>query len=134
MIYKYSQLSNDERMNYDEMRKIDCGHVGREIHLGQLKLLITELMFLSKKSEKGNKVVYVGAAEGYHTAKLADMFPQLTFELWDPGKFTVLKRDNIKIFNAFFTTKNAQDYAHEGNNILFISDIRNLEISAIKTG
>lgn len=49
--------------------------------LGQLKLLITEIMFLVKVSKHGDKVVYVGAAEGYHSGYLADMFPDLHFDL-----------------------------------------------------
>lgn len=100
--------------------------------MGQLKLLISEILFLTKKSKPGNKVLYVGAAEGYHIAMLADMFPTLTFDLWDPSPFHVDKRPTIKIFNKFFTDGDAQSYKSQGNNILFISDIRNLDIGSAK--
>jgi hypothetical protein len=130
-IYKYAQLT--ARMPFAEFSKSSCGQ-SKKIHMGQLKLLISEIMFLSKKSHPGNKVLYVGAAEGYHTAYLANMFPHLTFDLWDPGRFHIEDRPNIKIFNRFFTHEDAKKYISQGYNTLFISDIRNLEIAeSIKT-
>ena len=126
-IYKYSQL--EKKIPYDQILKNECNHT-KQYHLGQLKLLISEIMFLTKKSKHVNKVVYVGAAEGYHIAKLADMFPNLTFDLWDPGRFTVESRKNINIFNKFFTNKEAITYKNQ--DILFISDIRTLDIAKFR--
>lgn len=120
MIYKYSQLK--ERSKYD--KKYDK----IIMHFGQLKLLFSEMLFLSKYSEDGNKVLYIGAASGYHISLLADLFPKLTFDLWDAGKFNLEQRDNIKIFHKYFTNSDAQEYKKEGKNILLISDIRNLDI------
>ena len=83
-VYKYSQLT--DRITYRDALQKGCISEKIKIHLGQLKLLISEIMFLTKKAKDGDRVLYVGAAEGYHTAKLADMFPTLTFDLWDPGR------------------------------------------------
>jgi hypothetical protein len=96
--------------------------------LGQLKLLISEILFLSKKAKSGNKVVYVGAAEGFHIAYLADMFSDLTFDLYDNRDYVIEHRSNIKLFHRYFTQEDAELYSKEGHNILFISDIRNLAI------
>ena len=126
MIYKYSQL--EDRITYEKSKKMNCHNSTR--HLGQLKLLLTEIMFLSKTWKHGKKVLYVGAAHGYHIYYLAKMFPMLTFDLWDPGKFDIEEHPNIKIFNKFFTNDIAKSYKAQGNNILFISDIRNLEIAS----
>lgn len=126
-IYKYSQLN--ERMPYDKMKETDCGG-SKHYHLGQLKLLISEIMFLTKKSKLATKVVYAGAAEGYHIAYLADMFPELIFDLWDPGRFSVDNKKNINIFNKFFTNEVARSYRDQ--NVLFISDIRTLDIAKFK--
>lgn len=130
--YKYSQI--DGRMSYTEMRNSDCEHTtSKKIHLGQLKLLIAEILFLAKYSKEGNKVLYVGAAMGYHTYILAKLFPYLTFDLWDPGKFKIKPHPNITIYNKFFRDEDALDYKKIGSNILFISDIRNLEIRNLNT-
>ena len=48
------------------------------------------------------KVVYVGAAEGYHTAYLADMFSDFKFDLWDQREFDIKDRPNITLFNRLF--------------------------------
>ena len=130
VIYKYSQL--EKRMGYEEMKRDQSCYTLKGIHLGQLKLLMSEIMFLSKYAKDNNKVLYVGAASGYHITKLVDMFPTLTYDLWDPGKFDIQERKQIKKFNKFFTNKEANKYKNQGRNILFISDIRNLEIASWK--
>jgi len=126
-MYKFSQLN--ERIGYDEAKKLDNI---KNMHLGQLKLLISEILFLSKYAVDGNKVVYVGAAEGYHIPKLVDLFPKLLFDLWDPAKFGIKEQKNLKIFNKFFRDTDAENYTKEHNNILFISDIRTLEIAVFR--
>ena len=124
MIYKYSQLHN---------KVTDIEYVKYKVlHLGQLKLLLSEILYLTKCASDNNKVVYVGAAAGYHIPLLADMFPNLMFDLWDPGHFGISESRNIKIFNKFFTQSDAKNYRDEGHNILFISDIRNLNIQHLK--
>lgn len=128
MIYKYSQLY--KRISFNEARKIK--RINKKIHIGQLKLLYSEILFLTKHAKNNNKVLYIGAGPGYHIAILADMFPNLNFHLWDPVVFEIEKRDNIKIFNNFFTNSEANQYKKEGNNILFISDIRNLNIAKFR--
>ena len=128
MRYKYSQL--DKRIEYDEAKKLSKDV--KEMHLGQLKLLISEILFLTKYAKDGNKVVYVGAAEGYHIPKLVELFPNLTFDLWDPAKFGIKETKTINIFNKFFKDEDAENYVKEHNNILFISDIRTLQIAVFR--
>lgn len=128
MIYKLSQLN--QKMAYKDAVKYE-GLI-KDFHLGQLKLLFSEILFMTKYAKPNNKILYVGAAEGYHIAKLADMFPHNIFDLWDPSPFKVDKRNNITIYNKFFTNKEATKYKDAGNNILFICDIRTLEIGDYK--
>lgn len=138
-IYKYEQLKG--RIPYDEVDINKCPIFKKNLmHLGQLKLLMSEILFLTKitnqirknKSNLGHKVikkvVYVGAAEGYHTAYLADMFPDFKFDLWDQREFDIKDRPNITLFNRLFLDSDADNYVAEGSNIVFISDIRNLDV------
>lgn len=127
MIYKYSQLTKRRKYTDSKIYK-----ERKVYHFGQLKLLFSEIMFLTKYADNGNKVLYVGAASGYHIALLADLFPFLEFDLWDPAKFNIEEKNNIHKFNRFFTTKDAENYKKEGKNILFISDIRNLDIQHVR--
>jgi len=123
MKYRYDQI--DKRIPYmNENRNIG-------VHIGQLKLLFSEVFFISKFLKMNpKKVVYVGAgSDGYHNTYLSKMFPQIQFDLWDPGKFNVEERPNIKIYNKFFNDSEAKKYEPEGKDILFMSDIRNLSIA-----
>lgn len=107
-------------------------------HWGQKKLLLSEIQFLTNvckklntKSLKDYAVVYAGAAAGYHFPILYNLFPELIWILYDPGKFSKEsymhpEKQKVKIFNQFFTDetiKHAQQNA-ENRKILFISDIR----------
>lgn len=128
LVYKYSQLNN--RASYDYAIKKTKEH--KQLHLGQFKLLFTELLFLTKYAHAGNIVLYVGAAPGHHTTLLADLFPNLQFDLWDPRKFETEPRKNIKTYQEKFTIDQAKRYAELNEKILFICDIRTLSIGKYK--
>lgn len=126
MIYKYSQLKH--RMKYSDLKKGD----DYNFHFGQLKLQLSEVLFLTKYYTDNALVIYVGAAGGYHIPFLVDMFPNLTFHLWDPLPFAIKQTDRMRIFNRFFTNKDAENYKDMNKKILFMSDIRNPEIRRMK--
>ena len=115
------------------------GRKKKAIKWGQLKLFITELQFLNKywnESEVAKPTcVYVGAAPGHHIAVLANMFPQVNFELYDARNFDPALNllDNVKTFVQYFTTETAEKYK-DRNDIFFISDIRSLEYNKEKEG
>lgn len=139
-VYKYSQLIERKqfvkkeinRKNKYKSSNISKTEIDRSFHLGQLKLLMSEVLFLTKHYGDNRKVVYVGAAEGYHISYLADMFPKMTFDLWDATEFKLIKKSNMKIFNRYFEQEDAIKYSKEGFNILFMSDIRNVEVGVAK--
>ena len=128
IIFKFSQLA-DSVPYVKGKEKLDTSKAS--IHLGQFKLFFSELLFLTKYIHEATRVLYVGAAMGYHIAKLADLFPTIMFDLWDPGKFSIEPRDNIKIYNKLFRNENAQAYASDKENILFMCDIRTLDIGTL---
>jgi hypothetical protein len=102
------------------------------LHWGQRKLLLSEIEFLTLYGHLSNTVLYVGAADGKHIAYLAELFPEHKFLLYDPNKFDecLYKVSSIKIFKQFFTDDDVQQYANQ--NILFISDIRNMPDDYVK--
>lgn len=126
MIRYYTELK--ERDVYINVTKIP-----NVVKWGQLKLFLSETTFLSKMAaESKNKflVLYIGAADGYHIGKLANLFPLYMFHLWDPRDFFVKESHNIKIFQKYFTDEEALKY--DGDNILIICDIRTLTIKYAK--
>jgi cap2 methyltransferase len=96
-------------------------------HWGQRKLLLSEILFLTKVLDSKNDdktVVYVGSAKGTHIKILVKMFPNLKFELYDPNDYDdiLYSISNIKIYQQFFTDEDAKKYKNQ--NVIFISDIR----------
>jgi len=127
----------------------DTNIVKPTIHLGQRKLFLSELLFLTLVMDKYDDqeyVVYAGAAPGNHTYKLLTYFPNIKLILVDPNKFNLYNSDqndieylsktqmdkwiniikksskHVFIYNGYFTTDMAEKLG--GLNPLFISDIR----------
>lgn len=130
LIYKYSQIPNNHRIKYDESLKLCRGK--KKMHLGQFKLFFSELIFLTMFAKPNDKILYIGAAPGYHITKLADLFPDVNFDLWDPRKFEIELRSNIKTYNDFFTDVSANSYKQNNERILLMCDLRTLEIGKLK--
>lgn len=120
------------------------------IHIGQRKLFLSELQYLTGVVDpsKNYLVVYAGAAPSNHTALLFKYFNNVKFILVDPNKFDIFKYGNIQpvtvktvfdivklqtlpdisIINDLFTDDVAEGSVHIANKfdrtLLFISDIR----------
>lgn len=101
------------------------------LHWGQLKLMLSELEFLTiaikeleNKSDKKIIMVYAGAAPGHHILYLSKLFPNIYFELYDPNKFAIPNTDQIKTHVQYFTDEDAKYWSESKDIILFCSDIR----------
>lgn len=101
------------------------------LHKGQYKLYLSEIDFLTDYAKYGSLVIYVGAAAGHHINKLYDDFGHLNlkYHLYDTNYFDSLlqTKDNITLFHEYFTDEHCQKYK-KIKDILFISDIRNMEV------
>ena len=103
------------------------------IHYGQLKLLISEIYFLTLYGmSREVTVVYAGAAPGIHIPFLSRMFPHVDFHLYDPSKFRIEPTNKIHLYTQYFTETDAQKWSCDsrstsGETLLFISDIRSLD-------
>jgi hypothetical protein len=90
---------------------------------------MSEIEFLTTYARDGMTVVYAGAAPGTHLAYLSHLFPNVTFELYDPAPFTVRESPRIKIFtgnDGMFTDETAKKYSGR-NDVLFICDVRSAD-------
>ena len=63
---------------------------------GQRKLLVSEIFFFTKFSH--GHCVYVGAADGKHINFLVKLFPDITFDLYDPRDFMIKESKRVKIY------------------------------------
>ena len=129
MIYRYDQIT--DRTSFEKSEKIITNNLdGYPVHWGQLKLLITEIMFLTKDYDPDEKyiVLYIGASPGEHINFLVKLFPNFHYVLYDGVKSMVKPQNNIEIKQQLFLEKDVEEYKSRAANILFISDIRNLRI------
>ena len=97
------------------------------IHIGQLKLVMSEIQFFTRywnPEEIPNPIaIYAGAAPGFHIPFLVQLFPSMTFHLYDPRPFGIKETDNIKLHQQYFEEKDAAQWANRKDTFL-ISDIR----------
>lgn len=103
---------------------------------GQLKLLITELDFLTRywnpETVPTPWVLYLGAAEGHHIAILSKLFPQARFVLYDQRAFSPLLAGlpNVETRQRLFLEADYPEFT-DRKDVFLISDIRSLEYSRI---
>lgn len=97
----------------------------------QLKLFAGELAFLTlavgQKVIENSVIVYAGAAAGNHIPLLAAFFPDTHFYLYDTEQFEIDSTKYIHIFREEFTEDVARAWRLTGQQIIFISDIRNMK-------
>lgn len=120
----------------DSLAVLECKH--KNIHKGQLKLLVGEISFLTQFARCFDTVLYVGAADGLHIPVLDTMFKhlQLRWILFDPCSFhwTVLNwcqqnASRVSLHNTVFTMQHAEELRGACSaKLLFISDIRIVDL------
>lgn len=135
-IRTYSRVLGDDakRMEYQSHDMLPTEVRSRRrnlIHMGQRKLLMSEIEFLTEYATTNTVVVYAGAAPGSHIPILLDMFPSVIFHLYDNGtyssnlfdKVSNNPRKGLEVYERYLDADTARAYRHKGN-ILLISDIR----------
>ena len=82
LLYNYNELPNI--INYISSDKT---YINNNCHLGQRKLLLTEIEFYSKfvDRKKNNIILYAGSAACEHLTIILRLFPNLKFILIDPN-------------------------------------------------
>ena len=90
------------------------------LHLGQRKLLLTEVNFLTGHGNLSKNIVYIGAAPGHHIEFLSTLFPNHTFYLYDPRDFSIKQNSKIFIFQKYFEINDINFL----DDFILISDIR----------
>ena len=105
-------------------QKKKAGEVFSTEHMGQRKLLLSEIELLNMTNKDfAYTAVYAGAAPGIHIPFLAEMFPHVTFHLYDPRPFQIAETERIKLHCGYFTDSTASTYA-DIHNLIFVCDIR----------
>lgn len=125
--------SSSPTARYDPKKK----RVWATTHWGQMKLLLSEIEFLTPYYGKEFHVIYAGASPGVHIPVLARMFPTMKFILVDPqpSMMTYRQCPNTEVVEARMTNELAREFASRdwGGRLLFISDVRTGENGSSET-
>lgn len=109
---------------------------GRSFKVGQLKLLVNEILFIvnhwSLNVSPDIYLVVAGSVTGEHFECFAEMFPQIVkIDLWDPKDDLSLLRPGKKKPNAkiefiqdYLTPEVARERYYSKQNVYFVSDLR----------
>jgi hypothetical protein len=127
---------NSKKIKFEYITK---DNENENCHMGQKKLLFSEIEFLNNVSKYVNLYdclfIYVGASPGAHINIIKKLFPDIYFLLYDMGKIEMDFEDNLIIFdgeNGFFNDSKI-NYILELKKklnkkyILYVSDIRTSE-------
>lgn len=109
----------------------------KAVHWGQRKLLLGEIAFLTlywdEKRLPNPTVVYVGASPGTHIPFLSQLFPTITFHLYDPLPFNFSESNRLILYPRHFTDDDARRWSHFNDEVLLISDIRSSDYTQLTT-
>jgi hypothetical protein len=126
------KLKHHASLQTQYQEKYDSKFRSPNVHLGQRKLLLSEIQFLNeyyKKNTEDPTLLYVGAAPGTHLLLLHVLFPKVKFVLYDGAKFDIKLKKFPSIFEihegetGFFTSDLCRKLKM-GDNLLLVSDIR----------
>jgi hypothetical protein len=87
-VIKFNDIKHTLPYEY-EKKSLNMG-----LHIGQRKLLLSEIQFLTKHD--ADYCIYVGAAPSNKTHFLSNLFPHIKFILVDPNKFEIHLTDTYK--------------------------------------
>lgn len=90
-------------------------------HIGQRKLLLSEVQFLTQVNSGIKYCIYAGSAPGHKTHFLSKLFPDTKFILIDPNKFNlVIVNDKTLSVNKTLFTSNKYHRDEPHNDIVHI--------------
>ena len=126
----YTLGDGDGEMEYKENDKPN-------LHLGQLKLLLSEMQMLIYYADNSivKTIVYAGAAHGNHIYILSKLFPDFTYHLYDISENwdeRLYEKDNIFVNNKYFDDIELEKWQNFTDPVIFISDIRTLDVDEKK--
>ena len=130
-IITYDDIKN--KLPYRSMKYF----IRKSLHIGQLKLLISEIQYLTDELvKKGLKhtdkiyFVYAGSAPGHHTSILEGLFPNAEFLLVDPREHCLYYANNKTQYDKEHTSKFLYYKVASGNRF----DIPDRNIDCILDG
>lgn len=103
-----------------------------------LRLLISEILYIVRYIKydpygKQARIIYIGAAPGFHLVKLMKMFPFIYFDLYDDQEFhSDLERyisennEQVTMYRELFTLETCSRYEDRNDDLYLITDHKDI--------
>jgi hypothetical protein len=132
-ILQLSQCNTNNMLVWDD----DIANKVKEnnLHWGQLKLFLSEIIHLVNFINEYDIIIYAGAAPGIHIVLLADLLSTKKFFLFDPNNIwdaRLYDKKNVVMCTKSFNDIEAHRLFKFNKRYFLISDIRNLDIGYAK--
>lgn len=101
-----------------------------------MRLLLAEMMYITRYVDfdpygANTRIIYIGAAPGFHLIKLMKIFPFIKFDLYDDQelhpeleKYINENGDQVSIYRELFNLETCSRYDEYDDNIYLITDFR----------
>lgn len=100
-----------------------------------LRLLMSEILYITRyvdyQDSKPIKIIYIGAAPGFHLVKLMKMFPFIIFDLYDDEelhpdleRYLIENENQVTMYREKFTLETCSRYEEALEDIYLITDNR----------
>lgn len=137
---KYEYFNKDTLFTFgngDGQKQFVKDDIWENLHIGQMKLLLSEMQALIYYTDTTvvKNFVYIGAAHGFHIYVLAKLFPTFNFYLYDISTGwdkRLYQEENVFINNHYFEKDDIKYWQEKNEPLILVSDIRNLDVGDAK--
>lgn len=103
-----------------------------------LRLLLSEILYITRyvdyENDKIIKIIYIGAAPGFHLVKLMKMFPFIKFDLYDDQeihqdleRYLLENENQVNMYREKFTLETCSRYEDSIEDIYLITDFKDVK-------
>lgn len=128
LVYSNDLLDNIEYIKVDKKKH-------ERKYNNDMRLLLSEILFITRYVDfaPNIKIIYIGAAPGFHLVKLMKLFPFIKFDLYDPEELNLdlvqyisVNSNQVTFFNEKFILETCEKYNNSEENIYLITDNRDV--------
>lgn len=121
-------------LHYSEEEKYKPGVIKEGLHIGQLKLFVAELLYLTNNYTKGAILLYIGSSRGKHINFLYELFEGIDIHCYDPADSDI-DTSIITEHRKLFDEDDVAEWREiaKTKKVLLISDIRSINPVSVRT-
>lgn len=146
----FGQSTIDNLVYSDNLELLPMIQVDKKKHVrkfnNDMRLLLSEILFITRyvsySVDKKIKIIYIGAAPGFHLIKLMKLFPFINFDLYDKEdidqnlqQYINENQNQVTFYKENFSLETCDNYEESIDDIYLITDNREvIFMSEVRNG